>query len=225
MNRVVKQRKISSAGILVLLILVLIVLGWTVPTLGIFVTSFRDSRDIYASGWWTVLPHKDYVKTGEFELLNDLDPNRPIEIEGHTASFEEWRKGIELEGGRILRWYGNKRSRKIEVYEEKWIGFGANLTLQNYKDVLSAGTVEYTDATGNIISRQGNNFGDAVLNSIAVTLPATIIPSSSPPLLPTPSPGWNFQEGVPYSSSSWPCWWFPCSSPLFPSCGILPDGA
>lgn len=176
MNRVVKQRKISSAGILVLLILVLIVLGWTVPTLGIFVTSFRDSRDIYASGWWTVLPHKDYVKTGEFELLNDLDPNRPIEIEGHTASFEEWRKGIELEGGRILRWYGNKRSRKIEVYEEKWIGFGANLTLQNYRDVLSAGTVEYTDATGNIISRQGNNFGDAVLNSIAVTLPATIIP-------------------------------------------------
>ncbi len=158
------------------LVLVIIVLAWTIPTFGIFVTSFRDSRDIYSSGWWSVLPHKDFVKTGELELPRELDPNTPIEIEGHIASFDEWRQGIEVAEGRELRWYGNKRSRKIEVYEEKWIGFGANTTLKNYRDVLSGGSVDYIDGSGNKITRQGNNFADAVLNSIAVTIPATVIP-------------------------------------------------
>lgn len=176
MNKASKGGKSAIAKFLVTLVLIVIVLGWSVPSLGVLVTSFRDSRDIYASGWWTVLPHKTLVKIGDFELPQELDFNAPIEIEGHAASFEEWRAGIEVEKGRTLRWYGNKRSRKIEIYEEKWVGFGANLTLQNYRDVLSAGTVEYTNASGHKILRQGNDFGDAVLNSIAVTLPATVIP-------------------------------------------------
>ncbi len=158
------------------LVLVIIIVGWTIPTLGIFVTSFRDSRDIYGSGWWTVLPHKDLVKSDEFELPSDTNPNIPVTIEGVTATFEEWRQGQTLADGRTLRWYGNKRSRKIEVFQEKWIGFGANLTLQNYRDVLSGREVSYQDAQGNTISRQGNNFSDAVLNSLAVSIPATVIP-------------------------------------------------
>lgn len=172
-----EQIKTSRTGrIAVAVILVIIVMAWTIPTLGIFVTSFRDPSDIYATGWWSVLPHKALSKTDEFELPKELDPNAPITIEGVTAEFQEWRTGIEVEEGRTLRWYGNKRSRKVEVYEEKWIGFGANLTLQNYRDVLTGGTVEFTDANGNTITRQGNDFGTAVLNSIAVSIPATIIP-------------------------------------------------
>jgi alpha-glucoside transport system permease protein len=169
--------KAEKAGkVMVNLVLILIVLAWTIPTFGVFVTSFRDSKDIYSSGWWSVLPHKDFVKTQEFQLPKELDPNAPIEIEGHTASFDEWRQGIEVSEGRELRWYGNKRSRKIEVFEERWIGFGANTTLKNYKDVLSGGSVDFIDGSGNKITRQGNNFADAVLNSIAVTIPATVIP-------------------------------------------------
>ena len=166
----------KKRNILVGIILLIIVAAWTIPTIGVFVTSWRDPADIYASGWWSVLPHKGIIKTDEFELPKDTDPNKPIEIEGVTASFQEWREGVEVSEDRTLIWYGNKRSRKIEVYENKWIGFGANLTLQNYKDVLNAGTITYKDAQGNIITRQGNNFADAVLNSIAVSVPATIIP-------------------------------------------------
>lgn len=157
-------------------VLILIVTIWTIPTLGVFITSFRDSKDIYSSGWWSVLPHKDIVKTGEYELPQETDPNKPITIEGVTADFKEWRQGVEVEEGRTLVWYGNKRSRKIEVYERSWVGFGVNLTLANYRDVLAAGTVKFTDAQGNQITRQGNNFADAVLNSLAVSIPATIIP-------------------------------------------------
>ncbi|MBN2051078.1 MAG: carbohydrate ABC transporter permease, partial [Spirochaetales bacterium] len=176
MKKTKQGKGISTRRPLVEIILIAIILVWTVPTLGVFITSFRDSRDIYGSGWWTVLPHKALVKTEEFELPEDTDPNAPVTLEGYTASFEEWRQGILLEDGRTLRWYGNKRSRKIEVYEEKWIGFGANLTLKNYKDVLTGGTVDYIDAQGNTISRQGNDFSNAVLNSVAVSVPATIIP-------------------------------------------------
>lgn len=166
-----KGGRITTSVLLILLVLV-----WTIPTFGVFVTSFRDSRDIYSSGWWSVLPHKDLVKTEEFQLPEDTDPNAPITIEGHTAEFAEWREGIEVIPGRTIRWYGNKRSRKIEIFEEKWIGFGANLTLSNYRDVLAAGSVSYKDGQGNEITRQGSNFGDAVLNSLAVSIPATVIP-------------------------------------------------
>ncbi|MBI9096999.1 MAG: carbohydrate ABC transporter permease [Spirochaetaceae bacterium] len=116
------------------------------------------------------------VKTDEFELPQDTDPDAPITLEGVTATFDEWRQGLYTEEGRQLRWYGNKRARKIEVYEEKWIGFGSNLSFSNYRDVLSGGKISYEDAEGNTITRQGNNFADAVLNSLAVTIPATIIP-------------------------------------------------
>lgn len=176
MSRAKVNSSSTATRLIIGLVLVLIVVFWTLPTFGVFVTSFRDSKDIYSSGWWSVLPHKDLVKTDEFTLPEDLNPDEPITMEGKTASFGEWREGIMVSEGRTLRWYGNKRSRKIEVYEEKWTGFGANMTLNNYRDVLSAGTVTYEDAQGNQISRQGNNFSDAVLNSLAVSIPATIIP-------------------------------------------------
>ncbi len=171
------DRKRFPLGKLILgIVLLIIVLVWTIPTLGVFVTSFRDSSDIFATGWWTVLPHKAWAKTDEIELSPSTDPNAPVEIEGITATFEEWRKGVDVTENRRLQWYGNKRSRRIDVFERKWVGFGANLTLKNYKDVMAAGTITFTDAQGNTITRQGNNFADAVLNSLAVSVPATIIP-------------------------------------------------
>jgi len=176
MKDLTKNRQQFRGRFFVGIVLIIIVLIWTIPTLGVFITSFRDSRDIYRSGWWTILPHREWVKTSEFEIPAETDPNLPVTIEGHTATFEEWRNGIETEENRVLIWYGNKRSRKIEVLEEKWIGFGANITLRNYKDVLAAGEISFTDAQGNTITRQGNNFADAALNSLAVSIPATVIP-------------------------------------------------
>ena len=159
-------------------VLILICLIWVIPALGILVTSFRDSQDIFTSGWWTVFPHKDYVASGEIHVDPNADLNGPIAIQGvpNKYTFEQLREGVRLSDGRKLTWYGNKRTRLVKVSALQWVGFSTRLTLKNYQDVLSNASVNYKDANGNTIVRQGDNLWGAFLNSIAVTVPATIIP-------------------------------------------------
>jgi len=177
MSQSIKAKKSGRlATIVITIVLGLFALAWTVPTLGVFVTSFRDSRDIFTSGWWTVLPHEAWSKTGEFEADPAVDVDQPITLEGKTAEFSAWRAGVEVKPGRLLKWIGNKRTRTVEISEKKLVGFGANLTFDNYKNVLAAGEIKFKDANGSEISRNGNNFADAVLNSLAVAIPATLIP-------------------------------------------------
>lgn len=97
-------------------------------------------------------------------------------IEGVSATFEEYREGIKLDDGRSLVWSGNRRSRELRVFDRQWIGFSTNLTLKNYKDVITGKNITYKDAEGRTITRTGNNLGGAFLNSLAVAIPGTIIP-------------------------------------------------
>ncbi len=171
-----KTQKITSS-IVVNGILILICLVWFLPTLGVFITSLRNSQDIFTSGWWTVFPHKENVPSGEMKIDPSVNVDEPIQIEGITATFEELRQGVTLPDGRMLTWYGNKRTRTVIVTEEEWVGFFFKpLTLENYQSVLSGKEISFTDASGNQIVRKGNNLSDAFLNSIAVAVPATIIP-------------------------------------------------
>jgi alpha-glucoside transport system permease protein len=157
-------------------ILILICIAWMVPVLGILITSFRPSQYIFASGWWTVFPHRESVQVDSIKLDDTVDVDGPITIEGVTATFEEWRQGIKVNGDRTIQWYGNKRTRTLNVYDKQWVGFSTELTLKNYQDVLGGKTVTYEDAQGNTITRTGNNLGGAFLNSLAVSIPGTIIP-------------------------------------------------
>ncbi|HSO10984.1 MAG TPA: carbohydrate ABC transporter permease [Anaerolineales bacterium] len=156
--------------------LILICFIWLLPTLGILITSFRQSQDIFNSGWWTIFPHITDVQTESIKLDPSVNVDEPFQIEGITSTFEELRQGLTLPDGRKLTWIGNKRTREIVVTERHWVGFSSNLTLENYKDVLTGKQISFRDAAGNEIVRQGNNLGGAFLNSIAVAVPATIIP-------------------------------------------------
>ncbi len=157
-------------------ILITICLIWITPVFGVLVTSFRSSDRIFQSGWWTIFPHSGYTESGEIKIDPAVDVDGPMTIEGVTATFQEFREGVELPDGRKLTWYGNKRTRTLIVSEKSLQGFETNLTLDNYKNVLTGKEIRYKDGDGKEIKRQGNNLGGAFLNSLAVAVPATVIP-------------------------------------------------
>lgn len=168
------QKKSSSFWINFVLIMICII--WMVPILGILITSFRPSENIFKSGWWTVFPHRENVEVDRFVLPESVDVDGPITIENKTATFQEWQQGINMDNGRTITWYGNKRTRTLIVSDKQWVGFATGLTIKNYTDVIGGKTISYKDAQGNTITRTGNDLGGAFLNSLAVSIPGTIIP-------------------------------------------------
>lgn len=155
--------------------LLLLVFIWTIPTLGLLVSSFRTRFDIQTSGWWKVLPHREWVQVEAYDKPEDLDPDGIMTIEGATGTFEEFRAGITAPDGRQILWAGNKRAAEIRISDEKWV-FLPDLTLENYGQVLAGKTYEIMTSEGNIRQVEGDNFVGAFLNSITVSVPATIIP-------------------------------------------------
>jgi len=172
-----KQQKVASS-LVVNVVLIVICLIWFIPTLGILITSFRQSQDIFTTGWWTVFPHQEYVPSGTIKLPAGTDTNVPMTIPGIAGqyTFEQLRAGVITPDGHKLTWFGNRRTLQIDVSTRQWVGFDTKMTIKNYTDVLNPNTVNYIDANGNNIIRAGDNLLGALLNSVAVAVPATIIP-------------------------------------------------
>ena len=59
----------------------LLVLLWTIPTIGLLVSSFRDQFDIATTGWWTIFPHREWV-TIETIDPPEVERDQPIEVKG-----------------------------------------------------------------------------------------------------------------------------------------------
>jgi alpha-glucoside transport system permease protein len=199
MAKSAKSQK-KSQNFIVNFVLIIICIVWLVPIVGILITSFRPSEDIFRTGWWTVFPHRTEQEVGRIKINPDVDldgditigaPTATFEgrtpegevvpfdddpIEGVTATFEVFREGVTLDDGRTLVWSGNRRSRELRINDSQWVGFDTNLTLKNYQDVITGKTITYRDAEGRTITRTGNNLGGAFLNSLAVSIPGTIIP-------------------------------------------------
>ena len=100
----VTRRHSLSTKLLIYGILAVLALIWTIPTLGLLITSVRPPDEVAASGWWTTLL-------------------------GHS-----------------------------------------HLTFQNYAEVLGTGGGDASNSAATI------NLGQAVINTIIMTLPSTVIP-------------------------------------------------
>ncbi|KPK06703.1 MAG: sugar ABC transporter permease [Anaerolineae bacterium SG8_19] len=156
--------------------LFLLVLLWTIPTLGIFISSFRDRFDIQTSGWWTVFPHREWetVAVVDPNEIPDLDRQGVMEFEGVTGTFEELRAGIESGDVRV-QWVGNRRLGRVEVQKQVWT-VNLDFTLDNYQQVIGGKDFEIVDEEGNVEVIPGDDMSNAFLNSLAVAVPSTIIP-------------------------------------------------
>ena len=169
-----KPRKNFLGSLLVNGGLALICLLWTVPTFGLLVSSVRDRIDINTTGWWTVFPHQDWVSVEEIKPGPEVDRNQPMTLAGVTATFEEFRAGIEKDGKR-LQWIGNRRVGFLEVQQYTWTA-NTTFTLENYKQVAAGDDYTATLKDGTTVTERGDNMGRAFLNSIAVAVPSTVLP-------------------------------------------------
>ncbi len=157
--------------------LLLIILIWTVPTMGIFVSSFRQRDDIATSGWWNILPHRAWETVRVIENPREelgVDPDTVMEIEGATGTFQEFRDGV-ASGDVQVTWVGNKRIGRVEIQQRVWTAEW-DFTLDNYKQVLGGQSFEFTRPDGTVEVVPGDNMTRAFLNSLTVAIPSTVIP-------------------------------------------------
>ncbi|MBN1993713.1 MAG: carbohydrate ABC transporter permease [Anaerolineae bacterium] len=168
-------QRIRSA-ILVNGALALLVLLWMIPTIGLFVSSFRSREDITVSGWWTIFPHRAWEVTEKIDPREiGLDATGPMQVGGIEATFEELRAGVSTPDGKRVQWIGNRRIGFIEIQEKQWTTRW-NFTLENYNQVLNGKNFEYKRPDGTVEIIPGDNFWGAIFNSIAVAIPSTVIP-------------------------------------------------
>ncbi len=166
-----------TGTLLVNVALALMVIIWSIPTVGLLLSSFRTRFDIQTSGWWNVFPHREWetVKTLDVKELG-LNPDEVMEVEGARGTFKELRAGVEAPDGKTrVTWVGNKRLGRIEVQKRVWT-VTWDFTLDNYKQVLLGSEVEVTKPDGTVEVTPGQDMSQAFLNSLAVSIPSTVIP-------------------------------------------------
>ena len=179
--------KLNLSSIFSQLLLLFFVILWITPTFGLFISSFRDKDQLAISGWWTSLVttevneihrtkgNKDQIEEeGIFFIRGNLFDNeegkkvlsygitsKDINAYkvGEVAILKDKSEIIVFENGNY-QWkskseFKKKKGRRLFITATSPPSF----TLDNYKEV---------------IFKEG--LGQAFLNTIAVALPATLIP-------------------------------------------------
>lgn len=155
--------------------LLVIVVLWTIPLVGLLISSVRNSDAIRSSGWWTVFPHQEQVASEERPIPKGQASDQPITIDGVTKSFQEWKAGVTMPDGSLLTWVGTVRVGKLVVSKQQ-LTADTNFTLDNYSQVLGGQDVEIKRGDGTSTTVPGENLVNAFLNSLTVAIPSTVIP-------------------------------------------------
>lgn len=171
-----------------LAVLVIITL-WTLPTAGLLISSLRDKDQLAASGWWTALSSADRNQVGRMKGKADqIERDGKFIIEGNL--FE----GADAASGKVSA-FGTKVQEPGAVPAGSTVELDGGQTLTVNVDgtyVLTSPTAFENDRGGRIffISSQPPRFtlenyetvlfsqgiGRSFVNSLTVTIPATIIP-------------------------------------------------
>jgi alpha-glucoside transport system permease protein len=184
MNRRVPGLTITWGRLLTHASLVLLVVVWTIPTLGLFISSLRDKDQLIVSGWWTAFMTTERSQAGRIDATGAReldgvyvvegdflpDPRRTIVSYGLTQTA----LGAAAPGEAVA--IGDTEFTLFEDGRYRWVSaepFGPaargrvffiaaippTFSLDNYREVLSSERIDR-----------------AFINTFTVTIPATIIP-------------------------------------------------
>ena len=169
--------KVTKRGAMLLVngTLLLIVIIWTLPTLGLLISSIRTRNDINNSGWWTVFPHVAQVQSEELPIPTGQSTDQPITIDDVSKTFAEWRAGVTMPDGSLLTWQGTIRVGKL-IRSTQQLTANTNFTMENYQQVVNGQDVQVRNADGSFSTVEGENMMLAFINSLTVTIPSTVIP-------------------------------------------------
>lgn len=176
----------SPLTFLVHLSVLVIVILWTLPTAGLFISSFRDKDQLALSGWWTSLtaseqnlvdrtgdPDTQIQRGDQYVLAGQLLlDGEPVDINAFGFSSREptaYQPGdvAEMNDGTLTvtedGHYEMVSNEPFKGSRGKRIFYTAvvppKFGLDNYREVLTA-----------------EGIGRSFINSLTVTIPATIIP-------------------------------------------------
>ena len=180
------MKKLSLGKVFSSVLLLFLVLLWIIPTVGLFVSSLRDKDQLAITGWWTAFSTTEmsefrrtgtkddqvqqggnYIITGKFldesgkiiQTFSTSFKNLTEYNAGETAKFKDGSL-FTLHADGEYQWVSNtpfkhKRGKRV-FYIAK---VPPTFSLDNYREVLKAEGV-----------------GQSFINTLKVTIPATIIP-------------------------------------------------
>ncbi|SEW13228.1 maltose ABC transporter membrane protein /trehalose ABC transporter membrane protein /sucrose ABC transporter membrane protein [Cognatiyoonia koreensis] len=172
---------------------VLLVMLWLFPTVGLFVSSFRTADQISGSGWWSALSASEQNAT-----LRAADPDdEGVQVQEDGVYVIRGNLYGEAGAAEINAW--GTSSRDIGAYqpgETADLGDGATITVEVNGDYVQTSPVEmsgrgqrvfvtavsppeFTTANYRNVLIDGNSsdsMAKAFFNTLTVTIPATIIP-------------------------------------------------
>ena len=200
MNRTV-YGNMTVGGLLARAALLTLVVLWTLPTFGLFISSFRDKDQLIVSGWWTAL----------------LSSERNLQGRTGTAEDQVERDGMFVISGNILE---EGTSQSVGTYGGGFLPTNPDIQYEEgeqpgLKDYQAGETIELEDGSTFTLNSDGSyewvsptefdlergqrffviatippqfsfanyrevltseGFDQAFINTFTVTIPATIIP-------------------------------------------------
>ncbi|WP_217571188.1 carbohydrate ABC transporter permease [Mesorhizobium sp. GbtcB19] len=176
---------VSRFGVHIAVLIFVVI--WTIPTLGILVSSLRDKDQIIASGWWNSFSSSSQTEAGRLPAASaQTQKDGKYVIEGNV--FGDGAK-------RAISAFGTKAATPTQYKAGTAADLGDGVSLQVNADgsfVLSSpkafegdrGQRVYyassappkftTENYENVLLSQG--IGRSFMNSLTVTIPATVIP-------------------------------------------------
>ena len=171
-----------------LAVLVIITL-WTLPTAGLLISSLRDKNQLAASGWWTALSSADRSQVGRMKGKGDqIEKDGKFVVEGNLFEGDDAVAGkVSAFGTKVQTPGANPAGSTVDLEGGQTLTVNADGTY-----ILTSPTALENDRGGRIfyISSQPPRFttenyetvlfsqgiGRSFVNSLTVTIPATIIP-------------------------------------------------